>query len=143
MPATVIAERIGWERGLAVFTATYPWEWTPEDVEAYFSHQSSGDSPLAHSTVRGQQGDLQMFCAFIVDGRYGWAAACEEAFGQVPAQVCHDWNTANHVAEFEGRPGRRALTPTSCRRSSTPTTTWSSRSASVAARVSWPRGGTR
>ncbi len=51
-----------------------------------------------------------MFCAFITDGRYGWAKACEEAFGQFPVQVCHGWNTADHVAEFEGRPGRRALT---------------------------------
>ncbi|MFF3124678.1 hypothetical protein ACFVRD_20535 [Streptomyces sp. NPDC057908] len=90
-------DRLSLVRRFAVFTATYPWEWTPEDVEAYFSRQLSGDSPLAHSTVRGQQDDLQMFCAFIVDGRYGWATACEEAFGQVPAQVCHDWNTADHV----------------------------------------------
>ncbi|MFJ8884469.1 tyrosine-type recombinase/integrase [Streptomyces sp. NPDC102402] len=97
-------------RRFALFTATYPWEWTPEDVDAYFSHQLSLDPPLAHSTVRGQQGDLQMFCAFITDGRYGWAKACEEAFGQFPVQVCHGWNTADHVAEFEGRPGRRALT---------------------------------
>ncbi|MFE4797185.1 hypothetical protein ACFRFL_19245 [Streptomyces sp. NPDC056708] len=97
MARKTIDDRLSLVRRFAVFTATYPWEWTPEDVEAYFSRQLSGDSPLAHSTVRGQQGDLQMFCAFIVDGRYGWATACEEAFGQVPAQVCHDWNTADHV----------------------------------------------
>ncbi|MFD9302135.1 tyrosine-type recombinase/integrase [Streptomyces sp. NPDC060048] len=105
-----IGDRLSLVRRFALFTGTYPWEWTPEDVEAYFSHQMSGDSPLAHSTVRGQQGDLQMFCAFVSDGRYGWAAACEETFGTVPVQVCHDWNTADHVAGFEGRPGRRALT---------------------------------
>ncbi|WP_329359148.1 site-specific integrase [Streptomyces anulatus] len=105
-----IDDRLSLVRRFALFTATYPWEWTPEDVEAYFSHQLSLDPPLAHSTVRGQQGDLQMFCAFVTDGRYGWAKACEEAFGQFPVQVCHGWNTADHVAEFEGRPGRRALT---------------------------------
>lgn len=105
-----IEDRLSLVRRFALFTATYPWEWTPEDVEAYFSHRLSGPEPLAHSTVRGQQGGLQMFCAFITDGRYGWASACEEAFGQFPVQVCHDWNTADHVAEFEGRPGRRALT---------------------------------
>lgn len=105
-----IGDRLSLVRRFALFTATYPWEWTPEDVEAYFSHQLSLDPPLAHSTVRGQQGDLQMFCAFVTDGRYGWAKACEEAFGQFPVQVCHGWNTADHVAEFEGRPGRRALT---------------------------------
>ncbi|MFF3525027.1 tyrosine-type recombinase/integrase [Streptomyces albidoflavus] len=105
-----IDDRLSLVRRFALFTATYPWEWTPEDVEAYFSHQLSLDPPLAHSTVRGQQGDLQMFCAFVTDGRYGWAKACEETFGQFPVQVCHGWNTADHVAEFEGRPGRRALT---------------------------------
>ncbi|MFC8495612.1 tyrosine-type recombinase/integrase [Streptomyces sp. NPDC057235] len=44
------------------------------------------------------------------DAHYGWAAACLEEFGQAPVQVCHDWNTVDHVAEYEGRPGRRALT---------------------------------
>ncbi|WP_254647942.1 tyrosine-type recombinase/integrase [Streptomyces sp. GbtcB6] len=51
-----------------------------------------------------------MSCAFVSDRRYGWAAACEEVFGQVPVQVCPDWLTTDHVAEYEGRPGRRALT---------------------------------
>ncbi|MER7112496.1 hypothetical protein [Streptomyces sp. NPDC000229] len=105
-----IEDRLSLVRRFALFTGIYPWEWTPEDAEAYFSYQMSGENPLAHSTVRGQQGDLQMFCAFVTDGRYGWASACEEAFGQFPVQVCHAWNTADHVAEFEGRPGRRALT---------------------------------
>ncbi|MEV6536607.1 hypothetical protein AB0M86_44840 [Streptomyces sp. NPDC051639] len=105
-----IDDRSSLVRRFALYTATYPWEWTPEDVEAYFSHQLSLERPLAHSTVRGQQSDLQMFCAFVTDRRYGWAVACEDAFGTVPVQVCHDWNTADHVSEFEGRPGRRALT---------------------------------
>ncbi|MFF3767318.1 hypothetical protein ACFYYR_24975 [Streptomyces sp. NPDC001922] len=38
----------------------------------------------AHSTVRGQQNDLELFCAFITDSRYGWSAACLEEFGQHP-----------------------------------------------------------
>ncbi|WTX01088.1 site-specific integrase (plasmid) [Streptomycetaceae bacterium NBC_01309] len=105
-----ISDRVSLVRRFMLFTGTYPWEWTPEDVEAYFAHQLSGDAPWAHSTVRGYQGNLQMFCAFVTDGRYGWASACAEQFGQVPVQVCHDWNTADHVAEFEGRPARRALT---------------------------------
>ncbi|WP_198544864.1 MULTISPECIES: hypothetical protein [unclassified Streptomyces] len=110
-----IGDRLSLVRRFALFTATYQWEWTPEDVEAYFSHQLSLDPPLAHSTVRGQQGDLQMFCAFVTDGRYGWAKACEDAFGQFPVQVCHGWNTADHVAEFEGRPGLAAAFLTAMR----------------------------
>ncbi|MGW4049548.1 tyrosine-type recombinase/integrase [Streptomyces sp. NPDC004779] len=105
-----VADRVSLVRRFAVFNGTYPWQWTAEDVEAYFSAQLSGQSPLAHSTVRGQQSDLRMFCSFVTDARYGWAAACLEEFGQAPVQVCHDWNTVDHVAEYEGRPGRRALT---------------------------------
>ncbi|MER6251941.1 site-specific integrase [Streptomyces sp. NPDC001584] len=105
-----IADRMSLVRRFALFNGTYPWEWTAEDVEAYFSAQVSGPLPLAHSTVRGQQSDLRLFCTFVTDARYGWAAACLEEFGRAPVQVCHDWNTADHVADYEGRPGRRALT---------------------------------
>lgn len=48
-----IEDRLSPVRRFALFAGTYPWEWTPEDVEAYFSHQLSLDPPLAHSTVRG------------------------------------------------------------------------------------------
>lgn len=105
-----VADRVSLVRRFAVFNGTYPWQWTAEDVEAYFSAQLSGQAPLAHSTVRGQQSDLRMFCSFVTDARYGWGAACLEEFGQAPVQVCHDWNTIDHVAEYEGHPGRRALT---------------------------------
>jgi len=53
---------------------------------------------------------LALFVAFVCDPRYGWVEECEERFGQAPALICHEWNTAAHVSEFEGRPGRRALT---------------------------------
>jgi site-specific recombinase XerD len=105
-----VDDRVSLVRRFAAYAGTYPWDWTPEDVEAYFAAQFSKDPPAAHSTVRGQQSDLSLFCEFITDSRYGWAAACLEEFGQFPVQVCHDWNTAAHVAEFEGKPGRRALT---------------------------------
>lgn len=105
-----VRDRLRLVRRFAEYTNTYPWQWTPEDVEAYFAAQFTKDPPAAHSTVRGQQNDLELFCTFITDSRYGWSAACLEEFGQFPVQVCHDWNTADHVAEFEGRLGRRALT---------------------------------
>ncbi|WP_328792645.1 hypothetical protein [Streptomyces sp. NBC_00273] len=56
-----IGDRLGLVRRFTLYNGTYPCEWTPEDVEAYFSARLSGISPLAHSTVRGQQGDLQPF----------------------------------------------------------------------------------
>ncbi|WP_308436881.1 site-specific integrase [Streptomyces omiyaensis] len=105
-----ITDRLSLVCRFAEFTGTsYPWDRTPEDVEAYFATRLSRGE-LVWSTVRGQQGDLEMFCAFMTGSRYGWAAACSDEFGRFPVQVCHDWNTAAHVAEYEGRPGRRALT---------------------------------
>ena len=53
---------------------------------------------------------LALFVGFACDPRYGWVEECEQRFGQGPALICHEWNTAAHVSEFEGRPGRRALT---------------------------------
>lgn len=38
------------------------------------------------------------------------AAECEARFGTHPVQICHQWNTAVHVADYEGRPGRRPFT---------------------------------
>jgi hypothetical protein len=34
---------------------------------------------------------------------------CDGLFGTHPAQVCLEWNTAVHAAEYEGQAGRRAL----------------------------------
>lgn len=41
---------------------------------------------------------------------YGWDAECERRFGTHPVQISHEWNSAKHVLDVEGRPGRRALT---------------------------------
>ena len=41
----------------------------------------TGERHLAPSTIRAYQGDVRQFTEFLVDARYGWAAACEEAFG--------------------------------------------------------------
>jgi site-specific recombinase XerD len=87
------------------YTGAWPWAWTPAQVESWTSSQK-----WAHSTIRAYQGALGMFMAFLVDPRYGWAAVCEEAVGATPTQICHEWNTAVHVAEYEGRPQRRPLT---------------------------------
>lgn len=53
---------------------------------------------------------LRMFCDYLIDERYGWVAICVERFGAAPTQILHEWNSVVHVNEFEGQPGRRALT---------------------------------
>jgi integrase len=62
------------------------------------------------ATIRAYQGGLRQFLDYVADPRYQWTAACERLFGTHPAQVCFEWNTAVHAADYEGRPGRRALT---------------------------------
>jgi integrase/recombinase XerC len=95
-------------RRFAEFTNDYPWRWRPQDLEGFtVALRSRG---LAHSTIRGYQSMLGLFMEFVCDSRYGWVAECEERFGQAPALICHEWNTAVHVCEFEGRPGRRPFT---------------------------------
>ena len=87
------------------FTGAWPWCWTPEQVEGW-----SVSGGWAHSTIRTYQGALAVFLDYLCDARYGWVAECEQRVGARPVQVCHEWNTAVHVAEYEGRPERRPLT---------------------------------
>ena len=96
-------------RRFAAWTNEYPWRWAPADVEEWTT-QAIAERRLAHSTIRGYHVTLRMFMDYVCDARYGWAAVCEERFGQLPAQICHDWNTTAHVGDYEGRPGRRPLT---------------------------------
>lgn len=107
---STIAPRLALVRRFADFSGLYPWQWTPGEVEAFISSMTSGPRPLTHSTIRSYQVTLRLFCQYVTDGRYGWPAECEARFGQVPAQVLHEWNTVAHLAEYEGQPGRRALT---------------------------------
>ena len=90
------------------FTNAFPWQWTPGDVEEWTT-TAIGERRLAHSTVRFHHVSLRLFMEYVCDARYGWARECEQRFGAVPMQVCHEWNTVAHVAEYEGRPGNRPL----------------------------------
>jgi len=101
-------------RRFAEFTNEYPWAWRAQDVEAFTtSLRSDGRS---HSTIRGYHDQLGLFVAFVCDRRYGWVEECEQRFGRAPAVICHEWNTAVHASEFEGRPRRRALTASELQR---------------------------
>ena len=67
---------------------------------------------LAPSTIRGYQTDLRLFSEYLCDARYGWAAACERAFGSGvhPVPICHEWNTIAHLNDYEGNPEARPFT---------------------------------
>ena len=96
-------------RRFTAFTGELPWRWAPGDVEEWTSELLSGDGH-AHSTIRSYQRALASFLDYLTDARYGWAAECEARFGTHPVQVCHEWNTAVHAADYEGRPERRPFT---------------------------------
>jgi integrase/recombinase XerC len=95
-------------RRFQAFAGDYPWRWTPADIEEWSaSLRSAGRS---HTTIRAYQNAVATFCDFPCDARYGWAAECEARFGEHPSQICHEWNTAGHVADYEGGPARRSFT---------------------------------
>lgn len=51
-----------------------------------------------------------MFCDYVTDSRYEWPSQCLDRFGQAPAQVCDERNTAAHLNDYEDRPQRHPLT---------------------------------
>ena len=77
-----------------------------------WSQHLTAEDHLAPSTIRSYQCTLRQFTEFLVDGRYGWAAACEEEFGpgQHPVAICHEWNTIAHLNDYEGDPEARPFT---------------------------------
>ena len=83
----------------------WPWQWRAEQLDAWVAQGG-----WAHSTIRGYQGSVALFLEYLCDPHYGWAQACMERVGEIPTQICHEWNTATHVSVSEGRPERRPLT---------------------------------
>ncbi len=108
LSSTTISGRRRMIRRFQEFTNEYPWKWTPEDVEAWSASLMSAQR--ARSTIRNYQIVIALFMAYATDSRYGWAVECEDRFGEHPVQICHEWNTADHVADYEGGPGRRPFT---------------------------------
>jgi site-specific recombinase XerD len=102
-----VRRRVDGVRRFQRFTNDWPWSWRPGDLEE-FTAQLRGER-RARSTIRSCHGDLRLFCEYAADPRYEWTAVCERLFGAHPAQICFEWNTAVHAAEYEGQAGRRAL----------------------------------
>lgn len=92
------------------YCTAYPWHWQPQDLEDYSTRARPDKKPVKRSTIRGYQTTVRLFCDFLTDQRYGWQSECLVRFGVAPQQICHDWNTIAHLLDYEGDPGRRALT---------------------------------
>jgi integrase/recombinase XerC len=95
-------------RRFLAFTNEYPWQWSPANVDEW-TLTLTAEHHLASATIRGYQTELRMFTEYLTDARYGWAAACEDAFGTFPVPICHEWNTIAHLNEYEGSPEARPL----------------------------------
>jgi integrase/recombinase XerC len=93
-------------RRFLAFSGEYPWQWGPANVDEW-SLSLTAEQHLAPATIRGYQTDLRLFSDYLTDGRYGWAVACEEAFGTHPVPICHEWNTIAHLNDYEGSPEAR------------------------------------
>jgi integrase/recombinase XerC len=108
---STIAPRERLVRAFVEFTNEYPWSWGPGHVDEW-TLSLAAERHLALSTIRGYQTDLRLFSEYLTDGRYGWAAACEKAFGpgMHPVPICHEWNTVAHLNEYEGSPEARPFT---------------------------------
>ena len=106
---TTIEPRLALLRRFAEFAESYPWGWGPSDVEDFTVALMSGGQCLAPSTIRNYHLTLRMFCDYLIDPRYEWPTVCRDRFGQVPTQVCHEWNTVAHLNDYEGNPARRPL----------------------------------
>lgn len=102
-PST-IGDRERVVRRFVEFAQDWPWSWREEQLEGWVAANR-----WAHSTVRTYQDAIGCFLDYVCDARYGWVAECEQRVGAVPHQICHEWNTATHVADHEGRPQRRPL----------------------------------
>ncbi len=103
---TITGQRVRVVQRFKVFTGAWPWEWTAAQADAWVSQGA-----WAHSTVRNYQGSLALFLAYICDPRYGWPEACLERVGVAPTRgILDERNTSAHVADYEGRPGRRPFT---------------------------------
>ena len=88
---------------------SFPWEWTAPDVDEFFMELRAVRG-ASHTTLLGYQNSLRLFMGYVIDPAYGWAEECIRRFDDHPVQVCHEWNTARHVQEAGGRPGKRPYT---------------------------------
>lgn len=62
-----VKPRLALLRRFAKFAESYPWAWTPGDVEDFTVWLTSGDRHLAPATIRGHQLSLRMFCDYLTD----------------------------------------------------------------------------
>ena len=139
---TTIEQRQSVVRRFRLFADSYPWSWSVAIVDEFFL-ELRAIRGASQSTILGYQGALRMFLEYLTDPAYGWGEQCWQRFGDHPAQVFHEWNTARHAQHTMGRPGKRPYTRDELQDLSTAPTSEYSKSAWRAVRDGFPRFGQR
>jgi integrase/recombinase XerD len=107
-----IQARFGLIKRFVEFTNEYPWHWRPVDIDEFLADIRSKRTTTELSTLRTYSNNIAMFCSYVSDSRYGWITFCEKQFGDVPSQICFEWNTPRHSTDDARSPKRRAFTKT-------------------------------
>jgi integrase/recombinase XerD len=110
LTTATIENRCRLVRRFQAFTGEFPWQWRPADVEDFLAERRSGERPISLTTLRSDSNAVAMFCAYLTHPAYGWADFCERTFGDIPSQICFDWNTPQHTTDDAVPAGRRAFT---------------------------------
>jgi site-specific recombinase XerD len=110
LTAATIENRCRVVRRFQAFSGEFPWQWRPMDIEDFLAERRSGEKPISLTTLRSDSNSVAMFCAYLTHPAYGWIDLCERTFGDIPSQICFDWNTPKHTTDDAVPAGRRAFT---------------------------------
>lgn len=97
-------------RRFQTFSGEFPWQWRPVDIEDFLAERRSGEKSISFTTLRSESNSVAMFCAYLTHPAYGWAEFCERTVGDIPSQICFDWNTPKHTTDDAVPTGRRSFT---------------------------------
>jgi site-specific recombinase XerD len=109
LAASTVTARQRQVTGLVRHSNEYPWGWTMAHADEFFADMRLVDH-RARSTIRNYQVGIRGFCDYVTDPAYEWPDVCQRLFGVTPTQVLTEVNCAQHVADVEGLPSRRAFT---------------------------------
>ncbi|TDO46085.1 site-specific recombinase XerD [Kribbella sp. VKM Ac-2571] len=110
LTTSTIENRCGLVGRFQQFTGEFPWQWRPADIEDFLAERRSGEKPISLTTLRSDSNSVAMFCSYLTHPAYGWTEFCERTFGDIPSQICFDWNRPKHTTDDAVPVGRRAFT---------------------------------
>lgn len=81
----------------------------PVDIRIFLAGLRSGEKPIGLKTLPSYSNAVATFCAYLMHPGYGWGEFCERTFGDIPSQICFDWNTPRHTTDDAVPAHRRAF----------------------------------